>query len=135
MKKIAIVLGSFHKDHMPKMLEAARETAKEEGVQIVEEVWVPGSMEKPIAIKSLMGRKDIDGIAVLGIIEKGETKHGFIMANVVIKSIIDLQLEFMKPMGVGIIGPEVTPSQIPARVVPYGKKAVAALAEMFRVLK
>jgi 6,7-dimethyl-8-ribityllumazine synthase len=135
MKNIAIVLGSFHKDHMPIMLEAARAEAKAQGLNIQEEVWVPGSMEKPIIIKKLMQRPDIDGIAVLGIIEKGETKHGFVMADAVIKAIINLQLEFMKPMGVGIIGPDVSPSQIPARVEPYGKKAVSALAEMFKVLK
>jgi len=135
MKKIAIVLGSFHKDHMPIMLKAAQAEAKAQGLHIQEEVWVPGSMEKPLIIKKLMQRDDIDGIAVLGIIEKGETKHGFVMASTVIQAIINIQLEFMKPMGIGIIGPEVTPSQIPARVEPYGKKAVAALAEMFKVLK
>ena len=88
MKNIAIVLGSFHKAYMTQMLDAARATAKQEGVNILEEVWVPGSMEKPLMIKTLLQRPDIDGIAVLGIIEKGETKHGFIMADVVINAII-----------------------------------------------
>ena len=33
---------------------------------------LPGSMEKPLAVKKLLLNKGIDAVAVLGIIEKGE---------------------------------------------------------------
>ena len=112
------------------MLESARKTAQEHGLTIVEEVWVHGSMEKPLALKRLLMRDDIDGAVALGIIERGQTKHGLVMGEVVYDAIVRLQLEFMKPIGLGILGPEILPEQIPPRLDPYAKEAVIATAQM-----
>ncbi len=130
MYKIGVIIGSFHKAEGETMLETVRQAAEEKGMEIGSVVWVPGSMEKPLALKRLFRREDIDGAVVLGIIERGETGHGLVMAQSVIKAIIDLQLEFMKPAGVGILGPEIHPSQIQPRVVPYAKAALDALQVM-----
>ena len=112
------------------MLEAAREQARLDGLEIVEEVWVPGSIEKPLALKRLLQREDVDGAVALGIIERGETKHGLVMGQTVTDAIIRLQLEFMKPIGLGILGPEILPEQIPPRLNGYAKAAVSAVANM-----
>jgi len=130
MPNIALVLGSFHKKHADDMLDEARAAAKENGLTVVAEVWVPGSIEKPLALKRLLQREDVHCAAALGIIERGETKHGLVMGQVVYQAIIDLQLEFMKPIGLGILGPEILPSQIPPRVRPYARAAVVAAAKM-----
>lgn len=129
-KRIAFVLGSFHKKEVTEMLEEARSTAKEHGLTIVEEVWVHGSIEKPLALKRLLMREDIDGTAALGIIERGSTKHGLVMGEVVYDAIIRLQLEFMKPIGLGILGPEILPDQIQPRLRPYAREAIVAVAQM-----
>lgn len=129
-RNIALVLGSFHRDRIEEMRDEARAAAAGLGLTISEEVWVPGSMEKPLALKRLLERPDIDGAVALGIIEKGETAHGLVMAQAVISAIIDLQLQTMKPIGVGILGPEIQPTQIPPRLRPYGRDAVAAVARM-----
>lgn len=114
------------------MLEAARATAKELDLEIVEEVWVPGSIEKPLALKRLLQRDDINGAVALGIIERGATKHGFVMGQVVYDAIIKLQLEFMKPIGLGILGPGILPDQIEPRLVDYAKAAVVATEKMLK---
>ena len=132
MYRIAIVLGSFHFQQVSEMLEAARNESKKLNLEIVEEVWVTGSMEKPLAIKRLLQKPNIDGVVVLGIIEKGETAHGRVMAEAVIQVLLQLQLEFMKPLGVGILGPEIEPHQIQPRLVNYAKQAVTALAKMLQ---
>lgn len=134
MKNIGFVLGSYHKELITRMCEVARQTAETEKCHVREEIWVPGSMEKPIAIKKLLLREDIDGVVVLGIIEKGETKHGLVMATAVIHSIINLQTELMKPIGVGILGPEIFPSQIASRIEPYARNAVLAVSAMLKIL-
>lgn len=131
-KNIAIVLGSFHKKEVTQMLESARKTAQEHSLTIVEEVWVHGSMEKPLALKRLLMRDDIDGAVALGIIERGETKHGLVMGEVVYDAIIRLQLEFMKPIGLGILGPEILTEQIESRLEPYAREAVIATVQMLR---
>ncbi len=131
---IAIVLGSFHKKEIEIMLKKARHQAREENLNIVKEVWVPGSLEKPLIIKKLLKDSGIDAVVVLGIIEKGGTKHGFIMGQVVTQAIVDLQIEFEKPIGMGILGPEIEPEQINPRLEAYASNAVSAAAEMLKII-
>ena len=130
MPRIAFVAGAFHKTEVEQMLAEAAATANELGLDVSEVVWVPGCLENPLALKRLLLRDDIDGAAVFGIIERGETKHGLVMGQAVLQSILQLQLETMKPIGVGILGPEILPDQIPPRLLPYARDAVRALAHM-----
>lgn len=132
MKKIGIVVGSFHKAHGEAMVDEAQKAAAELGLEIAEVVWVPGSLEKPLALKRLLLRSEIDGAVALGIIEKGETSHGFVMGQATTSAIIALQIDLMKPIGMGILGPDIMPSQIAARVRPYAKAAVVAVKVMLR---
>ena len=87
-------------------------------------------MEKPLAVKRLLTRDNIDGAVVLGIIERGETAHGRVMGQAVIQALIGLQLETGKPVGIGILGPDILPDQIPPRLVPYAQDAVRAVHAM-----
>ena len=129
-KSIAIVAGSYHKESVEKMVEKAKAIASDNNL-IVEEVnWVPGSMEVPLQIKRLFLRDSIDGAVVLGIIENGETKHGLVMGQAVIDSLLNHQLASMKPVGFGIIGPGAKPEHIEERLLPYAENAVLALSEM-----
>jgi 6,7-dimethyl-8-ribityllumazine synthase len=66
----------------------------------------------------------------LGIIERGETQHGAAMGHGVIKSVIDLQLEFNKPIGLGIIGPGAEQHHIEPRLEPHARAAVNAVVSM-----
>lgn len=129
-KNIALLYGTFHTREMQEMLDEARIQALTLWLQVVKEVWVPGSMEKPLALKRLFEEDSIDGVAVLGIIENGETQHWFVMGQSVYSALIQLQLDYNKPIGMGILGPGIQPSQIPPRVRPYAKAAVRALHEM-----
>jgi 6,7-dimethyl-8-ribityllumazine synthase len=130
--KIGIVAGTFHEKAVAEMLDEARRVAAEIGLVVEEVVLVPGSMEKPLALKRLLLKESIQGAVVLGIIEKGETSHGLVMAQAVVQSILALELETMKPVGVGILGPEIQPSQIAPRLRPYAAAATRAVAAMLR---
>ena len=112
------------------MVKKAKDIASEHGFLIEDVNWVPGSMEVPLQIKRLFLRESIDGAVVLGIIENGETQHGLVMGQAVTKSLLDLQLASMKPIGFGIIGPGAKPDQIEDRLLPYAESAVLALSEM-----
>jgi 6,7-dimethyl-8-ribityllumazine synthase len=89
-------------------------------------------MEAPLAAKRLLQRDSVDGLVVLGIIERGETDHGVVMGGAVTKALIDLQLGFMKPIGMGILGPGIFPRQIASRVGPYARAAKLAVCRMLR---
>lgn len=127
---IAIVCGSFHKSEVSKMLEWASDEASQQGLTLTDVVWVPGAMEVPLALNRLLARDDIQGAACLGIIEKGHTQHGLAMGQSVMQSIIDLQLTWDKPVGLGIIGPGAEPEHIGPRLEPHARAAVAAISAM-----
>ena len=129
-KSIAIVAGSYHKESVERMVEKAREVASDNNLIVEEVSWVPGSMEVPLQIKRLFLRESIEGAVVLGIIENGETKHGLVMGQAVIDSLLNLQLASMKPIGFGIIGPGAKPEHIDDRLLPYAENAMLALSEM-----
>ena len=129
-KNIVIIVGRFHEEETKIMCEVAKQTAKERGLNVVEEIWVPGSLEKPLVLQRAFKRDDVDGAAIVGIIERGQTKNGLVMGQSVLKSFIDLQLKYDKPIGIGIIGPEALDEHIEPRVKPYAAKAANAVADM-----
>ena len=128
MTRIAIVCARYHRENVELMLDVAKSRAEDFGIEVAEIIWVPGSMEIPLATKGLISRDDIDGAACLGIIEKGQTQHGFVMGQAVVKTILELQLEFDKPIGLGIIGPGAEPEHIEPRLTPHARGAIDAIA-------
>jgi|TARA_B100002051_G_C16687901_1_gene613676 6,7-dimethyl-8-ribityllumazine synthase len=128
--KIGIVCGSFHRAEVERMLEWSNDEVSKFELTVSDVVWVPGAMEVPLALDRLLCRDDIGGAACLGIIEKGQTKHGLAMGQAIIKSIIDLQLTWNKPVGLGIIGPGAKPEHIEPRLEPHARAAIAAIAAM-----
>lgn len=134
-KRIAIIAATFHEEEAETMLKAAEGTALTSGLTIAKKVRVPGCYEIPLALKRVLREKDIDGAVVLGIIERGETKHGLVMGLVVHTAIVQLELETGKPVGKGILGPEIKSGQITGRLKPYAKQAVLAVKVMLEVSK
>lgn len=132
-KNIASIATMWHKKYAQEMLREVRKTAKKEDLNIAKQVWVPGSYEIPLALKRLLAVKDIDGAVVLGIIERGDTKHGLIMGMVVHQAIVQLELKTNKPVGKAILGPEILPNQIAQRTRLYARKAVEALKSMLEL--
>jgi len=130
MAKISIICGSYHKEQITRMLEFAQLEAELLGLEIAEVVWVPGSMEIPLALERQLRKDEIDAAACLGIIEKGQTKHGLAMGQAVTKAIVDLQLKHDKPIGLGIIGPGAKPEHIEPRIEPHARAAISAISSM-----
>jgi 6,7-dimethyl-8-ribityllumazine synthase len=124
-KRIGMVCGSYHKGEVERMLMWAQEEAEVLKMTVGDVVWVNGSMEVPLALDRLM--ETHDGAVCLGIIEKGETQHGLAMGQAVIKTILELQLKYNKPIGLGIIGPGAEPHHIEPRLEPHARASVRAL--------
>ena len=130
MAKISIICGSYHKEQITRMLEFAQQEAETLGLSIAEVVWVPGAMEIPLALERQLRKDEIDAAACLGIIEKGQTKHGLAMGQAVTKAIVDLQLKHDKPIGLVIIGPGAKPEHIEPRIEPHARAAISAISSM-----
>ena len=70
---LGVVCGSFHREEVERMLEFAKDEAASKNLQVRDVVWVPGSMEAPLALDRMLQSEEIQGAIVLGIIERGET--------------------------------------------------------------
>ena len=62
---------------------------------------VPGIYEIPIAIRKNI--KKYDGFIALGCVIKGQTQHFDLICNSTFNSILNLAINFNKPIGNGII--------------------------------
>ena len=127
MTNIAAVCATYHLEEIEKMLTIATSQADDLGYNIVEVVRVPGCMEIPLALDRILADEEIAGAFCLGIIEKGETDHGLVMGQGVVKTILELQLVHNKPIGFGIIGPGALSEHVAPRIGPHATAAVDAL--------
>lgn len=133
--RVGIVVGQFHRDIANGMLQAATEEIAQSGAILAHTAWVPGSYEAPLIARRLLQQSSIDVVVVLGFIHKGETLHGEVMGTVVHQTLVDLSLQYDKPIGLGIIGPGATPAQAEVRHIEYARSAVRAALAQFKTLQ
>ena len=88
--KIAIVVSEFNFDVTRMMLEMAREHARFLGVEVARVHIVPGVFELPMAAKHALSQPDIDGVAALGAVIEGETRHDEVVIQHAARKIMDL---------------------------------------------
>ncbi|MDH5401036.1 MAG: 6,7-dimethyl-8-ribityllumazine synthase [Candidatus Heimdallarchaeota archaeon] len=132
LPKLAIVVSQTNYDHTYLMEKRAIEHANFLGCPIVEIARVPGSYDMPLIIKSLLQKENIDAIITLGTIIKGETEHDRIIAGQVARKIVDLSLEYDKPVSLGISGPGMTTLQSKARIEKFAVAAVESAVKIWR---
>jgi len=133
--RLGIVVAEFNYDVTYLMLQKALNHAKFLGAEVAYVVKVPGTFEIPLAVKELLKLPDVDGVVALGAVIQGETKHDELVAQQTARKILDLGVEFGKPVTLGIIGPGASRMQALERVEDYARRAVEAAVKMVRRLK
>ncbi len=131
---VAVVAADFNKAVVDPMVETARAQIAAAGARLVNLVRVPGAYEIPLVADALLARGDVDVVVALGFIERGETLHGEVMGHVVHAALVDLQLKYKKPVGIGIIGPGATPEQAEVRKIGAARAAVVAALHSLETL-
>ena len=133
MKKLGIAVAEFNSEITLKMLEIAKEHATSLGAEVVKVIKVPGAFDLPFAVKKLLTLPEIDAVATLGCVIENETEHDEIVAHNAARKIMDLSLEYNKPVGLGISGPGMNKSQAEARIESYAKKSVEAALKLLEI--
>ncbi|WP_455645745.1 6,7-dimethyl-8-ribityllumazine synthase [Methanosphaera sp.] len=134
MIKIGAVVAEFNFDITSMMLELAKEHAKFLDAEITEVVPVPGVYDMPLAIKKLLEDGEVDAVITLGAVIEGDTEHDEIVVQHAARKIIDLSLDYNKPVTLGISGPGMTRLEAHKRV-EYGKRAVEAAVKLVKRLQ
>ncbi len=134
--RIGIVVSEFNNEITIPMLDEAKKFANFLGtLRITYICFVPGVFDMPIMIEELLKKRDVDAVATLGAIIKGETSHDSLIANSTAKSINELSLKYNKPISLGITGPDMTFEQAEARIEPVSQHAIHTAVVMTKRLR
>ncbi len=133
--KIGIVVSEFNYDITNMMLKKAMEHADFIGAEVVTVAKSPGVFDLPIFVKKMLEKEEIEAVVTLGAIITGETKHDEVIAHQAARKIMDLSLEYGKPVTLGISGPGQNRMQAMERIEEYARRAVEAAVKMVKRLK
>ena len=98
-KKILIVIANYYKDVSEELLKGAKEELnKFAKIKIIE---VPGVFEIPVTISKNI--KKFDGFVALGCVIQGETPHFQFISKSAIDAIMNISVNYKKPVGNGIL--------------------------------
>jgi 6,7-dimethyl-8-ribityllumazine synthase len=132
--KLGLVVAEFNRDITYMMEVLAKEHAEFLGAEVVDVIRVPGVFDTPIAVKRILEKGNVDAVAAIGCVIEGETEHDEVVAQHAARKIMDLGLEFGKPVTLGISGPGMGRVAAHARV-EYAKRAIEAAVKLVGRLK
>jgi 6,7-dimethyl-8-ribityllumazine synthase len=119
--KVAIVCARFNEFITSKLLGAAVDCLNRHDInpQNVDEVWVPGAFEIPLAALALAESKKYDAVICLGAVIRGSTSHYDLVCNEAAKGVSHASLK----TGVPVIFGVVTTDSIEQAIERAGTKA------------
>ena len=100
MNKILIVNANYYKDISANLALSAKKKLSSHNVK-VSIINVPGVFEIPITIRKYI--KKFDGFLALGCVIKGETPHFDLICKSTFDAMMNISINFDKPIGNGII--------------------------------
>ena len=100
MKKILIINFYYYSDISDNLVKSAKYHLKKKKINI-SLINVPGVFEIPITIKKYI--KNFDAFIALGCVIKGQTPHFELICKSVFDMILNLSVDYKKPIGNGII--------------------------------
>ena len=131
---IGMVVGEFHYDITENMMKKAIEHAEFLGCNVLDIVKVPGSFDMPLAIKKLLSKSEIEGVVCIGAVITGDTDHDQIVAQHAARKMVDLSLEFDKPVSLGVSGPGMTRMEAVERIEDFARRSVESVVKMIKRL-
>lgn len=134
MKRLAMLTTLINPDTITEMEVAATAEIQKQSAELVMTQKTLGCLDMPIIAKQLFERKDVDGLIVLGAVAKGDTQHDELVVNTMTQAIVQLSLQYNKPVGFGVIGPGATKNQFKDRTVEYATRAVQAVIQNLHLL-
>lgn len=124
--------SEFNFDVTRRMLEAAQERASELGLEVAQTCRVPGAFDIPYMVKAILDGGRIDGIATLGAVIKGKTKHDEVISHATASTLQHLSIQHNKPISLGVTGPAMTERQAHARIRSVSRHAIETLVSLHK---
>ena len=139
-KKIVIVASRFNELIVKELQSGAYTSLVRAGVleSQIDEVYVPGAFEIPLAALALAKSGKYDGIVCLGAVIRGDTTHYDYVCNEVAKGISHVQLSTGVPCSFGVITTENLEQaflRAGSKAGNKGSEAALVTLEMINLLK
>ena len=114
--RIAAVVAGFHQDLSERLLAGARDRLAASGLPDghLEDHWVPGAFELPLAARAMALRRRYAAVIALGVVIRGETAHFDHICNAAATGLTAVSLETGVPCAFGVLTTE-TREQAEAR--------------------
>jgi 6,7-dimethyl-8-ribityllumazine synthase len=102
--RLGIVVSMFNDQITGKMLDGAVQTAHEMGVadDDIYIYWVAGAFELPLVAQRLADSGQVDAVAAVGCIIRGETPHFDFVAGETARGLMEVGLESGVPVSLGV---------------------------------
>jgi 6,7-dimethyl-8-ribityllumazine synthase len=111
--RLGVVAARFNEKHVLRLVAGALETLHRLGAarDAIEVLWVPGSLELPLAAKWLANRRGAGGaerpachaVLAFGVIIRGETEHFRLVADQCARGLLEVSLETGVPVLNGVL--------------------------------
>jgi 6,7-dimethyl-8-ribityllumazine synthase len=132
--KLGFVVSEFNRDLTYMMEIEGKEHAEFLGAEVVATLYVPGAYDMPLAIKKMLDDGNVDAVVTIGCVIEGATQHDEIVVQHASRKIIDLSLEYNKPVTLGISGPGMTRLEAHERI-DYARRAVESAVKLVQRLQ
>jgi 6,7-dimethyl-8-ribityllumazine synthase len=96
--QVAILQSKWHREYTDSMVAACTRFLKEVGCSKIEHHVLPGSMELPVAAKTLAQKGGYDALICFGAIIKGDTYHFELVSQECVRGLGAVALEFTLPV-------------------------------------
>lgn len=103
--RIAIIVSRFNEFITSKLLKGSLDALYQHNVakDNIDIIWVPGSLEIPLATKKIAEKGTYAAVICLGCVLRGATQHHTIVGSETAKQIIKSTLDYNLPLGFGIL--------------------------------
>jgi 6,7-dimethyl-8-ribityllumazine synthase len=104
--RFGVVAARFNEKHVLRLVEGAVETLRRQGAaaDAIEVLWVPGSLELPLAAKWLAARRPAcHAVLAFGVVIQGETEHFRLVADQCARGLLEVSLVTGVPVLNGVL--------------------------------
>jgi 6,7-dimethyl-8-ribityllumazine synthase len=103
--RVAAVVAGFHRDLSERLLAGAHERLQEAGLPAgqLEDHWVPGAFELPLAAWSMAHRRRYAAVIAIGVVIRGETAHFDHICSATATGLMRVNLETGIPCTFGVL--------------------------------
>jgi 6,7-dimethyl-8-ribityllumazine synthase len=133
MSHICIVIARFYEDIADELVRGAVEALGADG-STYEVVEVPGAFEIPAAVRMAVASGKYGGYVALGCVIRGETTHYDYVCGESARGLNHLAVEFVAPVGYGILTVEDSAQAWARAAVAQGNKGRDAALACLRML-